>query len=298
MLENKIEIRTSSDLIAERDSGREIDMKSKILLIFSLLPAIAFADNFKETRTLELPAAGVHELSVRCGAGGLTVQGIEGIGIIKVMAEVESEGGDKGEFQLLTDKLVKLDLKREYDKAVLHSDILEQPFENVEARINLQIVMPGKMNLQIVDGSGGIVVKNILGDLKIDDDSGAIQVENITGRIFIKDGSGDIAIEGVNGSIEIDDGSGEIQIQNAAGDVMIKDTSGAIEINDIGGNVTVSDGSGSIDIYRVQKNVYIREAGSGKLEVDGVQGKVIIRNGEEKANEEDQENEEDQQNEQ
>jgi hypothetical protein len=267
-------------------------MKSRFILMLALLPTIAFADTFRQTRTLELPAAGVKELSVQCGAGGLTVRGIVGIDIIKVMAEIESEGGDKGEFQLLTDKLVQLDLKREYDKALLRSDILELPFENVEARINLQIVVPGKMNIQIVDGSGEIGVNNILGDLKIDDDSGAIHIENIAGRILIKDGSGDIEIEEVTGSIEISDGSGEIAIQHATGDVLIRDTSGGIEINDIGGNVTVSDGSGSIDIYRVRKNVYIREAGSGKLEVDGVQGKVTIRNGEEKADEEGQENEE------
>ena len=41
----------------------------------------------------------------------------------------------------------------------------------------------------------------------------------------------------------------------------------------------------------------IREAGTGKLEVNGVQGRVIVRNPEEKGNEEDQENEENQDNE-
>ena len=253
-------------------------MKSKIILVFALFPAIAFAGTFRQTRTLELAAAGVHELNVRCGAGSLTVQGIEGVDIIKVMAEIESEGNDKGEFQLLADKLIQLNLKKQNDKAMLLSDIVQQPLTNMEGRINLNIVMPGKMDLKIVDGSGDMVVRNIIGNLKIDDDSGAIKVENITGRIIVNDGSGDIDIEEITGSIEIDDGSGEILIQDASGDVMIRDTSGGIEINDIGGNVTVSDGSGSIDIYRVRKNLYIREAGSGKLEVDGVQGHVTIRN--------------------
>jgi hypothetical protein len=39
----------------------------------------------------------------------------------------------------------------------------------------------------------------------------------------------------------------------------------------------VSDGSGSIDIYKVQKNVFIRESESGKIDVDGVKGRVTIR---------------------
>lgn len=272
-------------------------MKSKLILIFALLPAIAFADTFRQTRILELPAAGVHELNMRCGAGNLTVRGEEGIDIIKVTAEIESEGNDKGEFRLLADKLVQLELKKEYGKAILRSEIVKQPLTNVAGRVNLNIVLPRKMDLKIVDGSGDMVVRHIIGDLKIDDDSGGIKVENITGRVIINDGSGDIDIEEITGSIEIDDGSGEILIQDASGDVMIRDTSGGIEINDIGGNVTVSDGSGSIDIYRVQKNVVIQEAGTGKLEVNGVQGKVIIRNPEENVNEEDQENEENQENE-
>lgn len=258
-------------------------MKSKIILIFALLPAIAAAGTFKQTRTQELPAAGVHQLSAQCGAGSLTVQGVEGIDTIMVNAEIEAEGQNEKEFQLLVDKGVQLNLKRKNDKALLFSDVVKQPSAFMDARINLHILMPDKMDINIVDGSGSMLVSNIIGNLNIDDDSGAIRIEDITGQIFIKDGSGDIDIEDVIGSIEIDDGSGEIHIQHATGDVKIKDTSGGIEINNIGGSVTVSDGSGSIDIYGVKKNVFIQEAGSGKLEVDGVQGKVTIREPEEKS---------------
>jgi hypothetical protein len=252
-------------------------MKSKIILIFVLLPVIAFAENYRETRNLELPAGGLHLLSMRCGAGELTLKGMEGIDSIQVLAEIETEGTDKETFQLLADKLIQLDLKRENNQALLSSNIVIPPFTNIDVRIHLKIQIPVNMNVRIIDGSGSILAANINGNLQIDDDSGAIRAENISGRILIKDGSGDIEIEDVIGSIEIDDGSGEIVIRNATGDVKIKDTSGGIEINDIGGNVTVSDGSGSIDIYRVKKNVFIRNTGSGRLEIDGVQGKVTIR---------------------
>ena len=254
-------------------------MKSKLLLILALLPAVAFADTntFRQTRTLELPAAGIAELSAQCGPGSLIVRGVEGIDTIRVKAEIESIGSDKDELQLLAEKLVQLSLKSEYNRAVLISDIVQQPFSGQEVRINLHIELPGKMDLKIVDGSGDIYVANIIGNLTIDDGSGDIQLEEITGRIVIRDDSGDIGIQEITGSIEINDGSGEIEIQHASGDVIITDTSGGIEIDDIGGNITVTDGSGSIDIYGVKKNVFIREAGSGTLEVDGVQGKVTIR---------------------
>jgi len=252
-------------------------MKSTALLILVLLPVVTFAGTYRETRNLELPAAGLQELSVRCGPGELTLKGIEGTDSIQVIAEIESDGTDKEEFQLLADKLIQLDLKREYIRAFLSGNVVIPPLTNIDARIHLRIQVPVNMNVRIIDGSGSIDIANIIGNLSIDDDSGAIKVENITGRIRIEDGSGDIEIQDVQGGLEIVDGSGEIVIQHVSGDVTIKDASGGIEVNDIGGSLTVSDGSGSIDIYRVKKNVFIREPGSGKLEIDGVQGKVTVR---------------------
>lgn len=252
-------------------------MKLKMILIVVFLPIIALAENYRETRTLELPAGGLQVFSLQCGAGELTLKGIEGAGSIQVIAEIEAEGTDKEEFQLLADKLIQLDLKREYDRALLTGNVTIPPHTGIDARINLRITVPVNLNVKIVDGSGSIDIANIIGNLSIDDDSGAIKVENITGRIRIEDGSGDIEIQDVRGRLEILDGSGEIVVEHVTGDVTINDASGDIEVNHIGGSVTISDGSGSIDIYGVKKNVFIREAGSGELDIDGVQGKVTIR---------------------
>jgi DUF4097 and DUF4098 domain-containing protein YvlB len=258
-------------------------MKSTLFLILALLPAFAFAGTYRETRTLDIPAAGLNRLNIQCGAGSLTVRGVEGADHIKVTAMIESEGADSGEFRLLVNKLIQLDLKRVYDDARLVSRAGIPPLTNIETRIHLTVQLPANLNVRIIDGSGDVEVSNIIGNLFIDDDSGAINATNITGRVLIKDGSGAIAIMNVQGRLDIIDGSGKINVQHVTGDVTIIDASGGIEVNDIGGSVTVSDGSGSIDIYRVAKNVFIREPGSGKIEVDGVQGKVTIREYEEKS---------------
>ena len=252
-------------------------MKFAALLFLALLPAVTFAGTYRESRNLELPAAGIRSLSVRCGAGGLSLIGIDGTDSIKVLAEIESEGADKEEFQLLADKVIQLDLRQEFDQALLLSEVLSLPLVNFETRVHLNIQLPANMNVRIVDGSGSIDIMNIFGNLSIEDDSGAINVGNITGRIVIEDGSGDIEIEDVRGQLQIVDGSGQIVIRHITGDVTINDASGGIEVNDIGGSVTVSDGSGSIDIFRVTKNVFIRDAGSGGLDIGGVQGKVTVR---------------------
>ena len=252
-------------------------MKSTLFLILALWPVFAFAGTYRETRTLDMPAAGLNRVNIRCGAGSLTVRGVEGTDHIKVAAMIESEGADKGEFQLLVNKLIQLDLKRKYDDARLISTAEIPPLTDIETRIHLTVQLPVNMNVRIIDGSGAIEISNIIGNLFIDDDSGAVNATNITGRVLIKDGSGNIEIEDVQGGLEIIDGSGEINVQRVTGDVTINDASGGIEVNDIGGSVLVSDGSGNIDIYRVNKNVFIREAGSGELDIDGVQGQVTIR---------------------
>jgi hypothetical protein len=152
-------------------------MKSAALLFLALLPAVVFAGTYRETRTLELPAGGVQVLSVRCGAGGLTLKGIEGTDSIHVLAEIESEGTDKEEFQLLADKLIQLDLRREYNQALLSGNVVIPPFTNIDARIHLKIQLPVNMNVVIVDGSGAIEITDITGDLSIDDDSGGINIK-------------------------------------------------------------------------------------------------------------------------
>jgi hypothetical protein len=133
-------------------------MKVTAFLIFALLPVIALADSYRETRNLELSSAGVRELSVHCGAGKLVLKGVEGINAIHVTAVIESDGLEKGEIQVLIEKLIHLDLRREYDRALLRSDLAVLPFPNADARINLIVEIPVKMNVKIIDGSGAVVL--------------------------------------------------------------------------------------------------------------------------------------------
>ena len=252
-------------------------MRLSTALILALLPAIAIAGSYRETRNLEIQAAGILAMQLHCGAGSLKIIGVEGYEHIEAAATIEADGTDRDSFRYLGDKIVQLELSRENDQALLYSQAVNPPFSNIDVRIHLTVRLPAGMDLLIIDGSGAIDIININGNLSIDDDSGAISVHNITGRIRIEDGSGDIEVDDVRGDLEIIDGSGHVVVRHVSGNLTITDASGAIEVNDIGGSVTVSDGSGSIDIYRVQKNVFIREPGSGELEIGRVQGKVIIR---------------------
>jgi len=252
-------------------------MKSATIFIFIFLPVFAWAGTMTETKNLALSVEGIDTLEVNCGAGSFNIRGASGREKIKITAEIEVEEPGQINFKEFLQTNVQLTLEKQANKAVLQSDIIEAATLQIEARINLQIEIPQKIKVNIRDGSGPIRVNQIDADVNIDDDSGGIKIKNIVGKVSIADSSGSIDIADITGNVFVNDGSGKIRIEYIRGDVQVKDGSGSISILDVDGNINLTDGSGSIDIRDVKKNVYIREAGSGIMELEGVKGKVTIR---------------------
>jgi DUF4097 and DUF4098 domain-containing protein YvlB len=165
---------------------------------------------------------------------------MEGLDAIEVKAEIFVRGVDDKDMKNFIEDHVKLTLEKKGSRAVLVSGVKDRPFFFFrDARIDLTVNVPRKM------------------DMGIDDGSGEIQAEDI------------------QGNLEIDDGSGEIEVRAVSGDVTIDDGSGSISVSDIGGSLTVDDGSGSIDIDGVAKNLILKETGSGGLHFRNIKGQVI-----------------------
>lgn len=252
-------------------------MRTAALLLMILLPAVAFSGALEETRRLELSAKDIQTLKIYCGSGFLTVIGANGIDRISATVQIEVRDIAADEFQKYLQNQLQLSLKKLGNNAILQAETQDTIQRAIEATIDLTVIVPNAFNVTIEDGSGPIIVTNLCGALQVNDDSGKIDIIHTQGDLKIKDGSGGIEIQDVHGNVEVQDGSGEIKIGLIKGNVSITDGSGSITIQDIDGNVTVTDGSGSIEIYQVTQNVFIRQAGSGSLEIEGVKGKVITR---------------------
>jgi len=270
-------------------------MRLRILLVAVLFLSATFAFPYQEIKELNLTAEGIKELEIRCGAGSLEVVGREDLGEIQVTAEIVVQGASEKKAEKYIMEWVKLSLEKIGEKAVLVSKF-KQPhpilFSFKEKEINLTVNVPKKMPLRIDDGSGSMKVGHIEGNVFIDDGSGSMKIEDITGKVEIDDGSGSIQAEKIEGDMEIDDGSGDVEMKNVAGDVWIDDGSGSIEmrgilgsisivdgsgsiyVEDVKGDVEVSDGSGSINVNGVERNVIIKRAGSGSVNIRNVKGKI------------------------
>lgn len=233
-------------------------MKSKAMVFAAIFLLSSLAFSAQEVKTLKLPAEGIALLEINCGAGFLKVQGVDGINFIEVKAEIYARGVDKEDMKEFIEDHIKLSLEQKGSRAVLVSEVENHSFFSFrDASIDLTVNVPTKM------------------DLKIDDGSGSIDIKNITGNLYVEDGSGGIQVENIQGDLEIDDGSGEIEVRGISGDVVIDDGSGSISVANIGGSVTVDDGSGSIDIDGVEKDLTLKETGSGSLHFRNIKGRVI-----------------------
>jgi DUF4097 and DUF4098 domain-containing protein YvlB len=252
-------------------------MRGRAVLIVLFIPVLAFAGSLENTQYLELSTKDIHSIHIICGSGYLDVFGVERNDRIKVTATVKISGIAQNMLEEFLDKHVLLSLKKRTRKAVLQSEFKNKNLMKADAKIDLTVEVPKSLSVDIDDGSGSIFVTGIAKNLKIVDGSGSIEIRMTAGPISISDGSGAIDLTDITGNLEVKDGSGKINIDRVKGNVYIVDSSGSMTIKDIDGSLTVTDGSGSIEISDVTQNVFIKEAGSGTLEIDGVKGKVIMK---------------------
>jgi DUF4097 and DUF4098 domain-containing protein YvlB len=240
---------------------------------------VSLAAAIQETRQLDLPAESIDSMVINCGAGSFYLRGARDRGKIEVAAQIEVENIEAAKLQKFVQDNVLLTLKKQGRQAILRSDINPAALASLEARINLTIEIPARLNVKITDSSGPIVVRKLNANLAIDDGSGSIEIKDISGEVRVDDFSGSIVIEDIEGNVVVSDRSGSIAIEYVAGDVQVKDGTGSIMIGAVDGNVSVSDSSGSIDVQSITKDVFIviREGGSGNVTVEGVKGKVTIR---------------------
>lgn len=196
------------------------------------------------------------DLAIKVGAGSLLVKGqdiadssmVKGdSAVVKAHACASSES-----------VLKKLDVVFDAGSATINTEIPDNEGWTDYARIDLEIILPKRLNLDVRDSSG------------------EAKVQNITSLVMV-DSSGELQISKVAGSVEVTDSSGALSIQDIKGDVQVTDSSGAIEASDISGNFTVLvDSSGGIDIERVAKNVLIKVDSSGSINVLDVDGDFTV----------------------
>ena len=147
---------------------------------------------------------------------------------------------------------------------------------NGGASLDMEVIVPDSVAIDIEDGSGDTVVENV-GPLKMVDGSGELTIRGVHGNANVHDGSGALTINDVAGDLRVEDGSGEMEIDRVAGSVTIDDGSGSITVRNVQRNVTIeNDGSGSVDVTDVRGDFTVENKGSGSIDYTRIGGKVSV----------------------
>ena len=270
-----------------------IELPLTICLLLASGAASAWGGcEFSAERALDLDPGSAERLVLSVGAGELEVRGDPAIG------QVQLRGRACASSQELLDQIQfsgrSVDQRVEAEAQI---PTLEGGWGSNKAYLDVTVVLPARMQVQLRDSSGDLSVRSVAA-VKLSDSSGDINVSDIAGAVEIADSSGDIEVERVAGDVLVsNDSSGDISISEVEGSALVRvdssgdiefdgirkdaevdrDSSGSIEFANIGGNARVgSDSSGGIRATRVAGDFIVAKDGSGEISHREIGGRVGI----------------------
>ncbi|MFH1219082.1 MAG: DUF4097 family beta strand repeat-containing protein [Candidatus Eisenbacteria bacterium] len=234
-----------------------------------------YTETKMETRTV--PVEGIATLETRLGSADITVVTKEGTDaefiITKTYKAHEREYGEN----LLAETAVKIErqgsrlvLTRENTKKV-NVDVVFKGYVSIE----ITATLPAGIALDILTGSGDILVGDRTAAILIHSGSGDITVGGAAGGIDVKSGSGDVRLQQAKGTVKFTSGSGDFFGGDIEGVAEGSTGSGEVNIEKIVGDLTVSTGSGDVSVLSATGKVSAR-SGSGDMEFRGHKGGADI----------------------
>jgi len=139
------------------------------------------------------------------------------------------------------------------------------------AYVDYHILVPEKIELDISNTSGDVIVSNISGDIEINATSGDLSIKRITGELNLETTSGDVEIFSIQGDIIVEGTSSDLEIFNIIGDADISSTSGNTTAENITGSVKIDKTSGDIYLKMIKENIQASSS-SGDLIIEQLEG--------------------------
>jgi DUF4097 and DUF4098 domain-containing protein YvlB len=195
---------------------KPVSLISGILLlsgcVFHISPSVA---SVKQTQQLTLPSNNLEYLDVLSGAGSLKITGSSTATSISVNATIYTADIDD-EYELTLEQngtQAKLVAQNKSNTGISF-------YSGQSPSIDLVVTVPNKLNLDINDGSGDIVINAMQSNIDVKDGSGSIDI-NSAKNLNIDDGSGDIRVNHAKGLTITEAGSGDVSIDNISGSVKL-----------------------------------------------------------------------------
>ncbi len=119
--------------------------------------------------------------------------------------------------------------------------------------IDIDVTMPSASSLQLQNGSGGIQIEGINGQVNAETGSGSITVADLSGQITLNTGSGELTATSITGQANLRTGSGSLTVSQAhlKGTSLLHTGSGSITFDgslDPNGTYCFETGSGAVNL--------------------------------------------------
>lgn len=221
----------------------------------------------------EISVGEIKRLTVIAGAGELEIVG-DSRQNIKIEARLCSTNKEALNDMTVSDKIdgKTIHIETKFPSRAFKSD-------DHQASIDLVLLVPQSMTLDVKDSSGSSEIKNVAA-LDIVDSSGELKIEDINGDVIVVDSSGALNIENIDGNVTVTDSSGDIEVRSVEQNFTVQvDSSGLIEASHIKGNMLVKvDSSGAIIANDIDGDFTVAKDSSGGVKHNKVKGRVSLPN--------------------
>lgn len=241
--------------------------------LLALATTACTAQHFDQTspRAGVADAAGVTSVRIIAGAGWLRIEGRSGA------TQVRATGIAHASSQELL-RRIQLTVTRAGDVVTVVATV-PPDVQSIgqAAALDLTIELPPTLALDVADGSGETIVRNV-GALTIANTSGNVEIDGVAGPLDLRDGAGDLQAADIRGDVHVIDGGGAMYISNVHGSVRIPvDGAGEVQVAGVSGDLLIGrKQSGEVSVRDVGGDFIVDASGSGSIQYHGVRGHVSV----------------------
>jgi DUF4097 and DUF4098 domain-containing protein YvlB len=249
------------------------------MFVFIFHP-IASAEEYTFTLHKEFPAAASSSLKVQNISGEIKIESHpENKIIIDASKVVEADNSEEakriadGIEVLIENYASRVEIKTKYTPLKSKSfweKVLGFDGKN-SGYVDYHILVPEKVELNVSNISGDVIISDISGDVEVDATSGDLWIKRVKGHLGLETTSGDVEISAIEGGVIASGTSSDLEIFDIKGNVNLSSTSGNVSAEDVVGAIQISNTSGDISLKEMQGNIEVATV-SGDVMIDQKEG--------------------------
>ncbi|WP_059102508.1 hypothetical protein [Shouchella shacheensis] len=247
--------------------------KGTVLAAMLFMLAACNMVTYEYEEEMEVSAEGIDELRVKHDQGRVTITGSDEVTSVQARATSSATAKDEEEAVRYGEEQMVFDMEQEGDQIVVISEV-RQGQEARKGRIDVEIVMPASLAVDVEHRSGRLTIEDVDGGVTLYHGSGDTEVANLNGALSFTDGgSGMATIQQIEGTLDVHKTSGSLSLRESGGAATLVMGEADIAIEQYDGSASVQNVSGAVNLLDINGDVKLKTQ-SEEVAVENVTGDV------------------------